>query len=149
MATLQAALKRGIEQTFQIEEAELVAEPLPNGDERRALLFYEAAEGGAGVLTRLANERESLAEVARNALTLMHYRRPEGAWRLEELPELELRRDGVRICEAGCYQCLLSYFNQPDHEKINRQDQDALKMLIALANAVTVVGEWRVERGRR
>lgn len=135
MATLQAALKRGIEQTFQIEEAELVAEPLPNGDERRALLFYEAAEGGAGVLTRLANERESLAEVARNALTLMHYRRPEGAWRLEDLPELEQRLDGVRICEAGCYQCLLSYFNQPDHEKINRQDHDALKLLVALANA--------------
>ncbi|MFX5555159.1 hypothetical protein ABTE11_23025, partial [Acinetobacter baumannii] len=36
MATLQAALKRGIEMTFQIEESELVAEPLPKSDERRA-----------------------------------------------------------------------------------------------------------------
>lgn len=135
MATLQAALKRGIEQTFQIEEAELVTEPLPNGDQRRALMFYEAAEGGAGVLTRLANEPGSLAEVAGNALALMHYRHPNGEWRLDNLPELEQHKDGTRICEAGCYQCLLSYFNQPDHDKINRQDADALKVLVALANA--------------
>jgi hypothetical protein len=36
MATLQAALKRGIEMVFQIEESELVAEPLPKQDERKA-----------------------------------------------------------------------------------------------------------------
>ncbi|MFX4336119.1 DUF1998 domain-containing protein, partial [Acinetobacter baumannii] len=76
MATLQAALKRGIEMTFQIEESELVAEPLPKSDERRALLFYEAAEGGAGVLTRLANNPADLALVADKALQLIHYRAP-------------------------------------------------------------------------
>jgi Lhr-like helicase len=139
MTTLQAALRRGIEQTFQIEEAELVAEPLPNGDHRRALLFYEAAEGGAGVLTRLAGEAGSLAEVASNALKLMHFRPPGSAWTFDELPALEERRviDGKeqRICEAGCYQCLLSYFNQPDHDKINRLDSDALRLLATLANA--------------
>ena len=136
MATLQASLKRGIEQTFQIEEAELVAEPLPTGDNRRALLFYEAAEGGAGVLTRLATEPDQLSEVAKNTLKLMHFRAPEAAWSYDQLPKLEQRRpDGERICEAGCYQCLLSYYNQPDHNNISRQDPDVLKMLIALANA--------------
>lgn len=136
MASLQAALKRGIEQTFQIEEAELVAEPLPTSDNRRALLFYEAAEGGAGVLTRLANEADQLAEVAKNALKLMHFQTPETAWSFDQLPDLEQRRpDGERICEAGCYQCLLSYYNQPDHDKINRQEPKVLKMLVALANA--------------
>ena len=137
MATLQAALKRGIELTFQIEESELVAEPLPKLDERRALLFYEAAEGGAGVLTRLANDAASLALVAQNALRLLHHRDPaDGIWRLEDLPDLEQTDDlGNHICEAGCYQCLLSYFNQPDHEHINRRNPEALKLLVAMANA--------------
>ncbi|MDD5035040.1 MAG: DEAD/DEAH box helicase [Methylococcaceae bacterium] len=136
IATLQAALKRGIEMSFQIEESELVAEPLPRGDERLALMFYEAAEGGAGVLTRLAREPASLAQVASNALELMHHRTPNGPWRLEDLPTLEQTDTlGNRICEAGCYQCLLSYYNQPDHEHINRRNSDALKLLVALANA--------------
>ncbi|MBU2720293.1 DUF1998 domain-containing protein, partial [Acidithiobacillus ferridurans] len=131
MATLQAALKRGIEMTFQIEEAELVAEPLPKSDERRALMFYEAAEGGAGVLTRLVSEPASLREVASAALQIMHYGKPEGGpWQFEALEATD-----KHICEAGCYQCLLSYFNQPDHENINRRNTDALKLLVALANA--------------
>lgn len=135
MATLQAALKRGIEQTFQIEESELVAEPLPNIDERQALMFYEAAEGGAGVLTRLATEPTALAMVAEKALELMHFNRPPTGWSLEQLSTHEEHKDGHAICEAGCYQCLLSYFNQPDHDHIDRRNQDALKMLVALANA--------------
>jgi len=136
MATLQAALKRGIEMTFQIEESELVAEPLPKQDDRKGILFYEAAEGGAGVLTRLANEPASLAMAASNALQLMHFEPPNGAWDLAQLDALEQRdKYGNRRCEAGCYQCLLSYYNQPDHEAINRRDPDALRLLVALANA--------------
>lgn len=136
MATLQAALKRGIEMTFQIEESELVAEPLPKADERRALMFYEAAEGGAGVLTRIASDPACLAVVASNALKVLHHTAPAGPWVLEELPALEQTNSlGNHICEAGCYQCLLSYFNQPDHENINRRNADALKVLVALANA--------------
>ncbi|MBV5329470.1 MAG: DUF1998 domain-containing protein, partial [Chlorobium sp.] len=136
MVTLQAALKRGIEQSFQIEESEMMAEALPNTDSRRAILFYEAAEGGAGVLTRLAGEPGQLAEVARNALRVMHFAVPDTGFGLDSLPALEQRRlDGGRICEAGCYQCLLSYFNQPDHDKIDRQEPEALKLLVALANS--------------
>jgi hypothetical protein len=70
----------------------------------------------------------------------MHFRAPEdGVWRFDVLPAQEEKRtlDGqqVRICEAGCYQCLLSYFNQPDHDLINRLDADALRVLTALAGA--------------
>jgi Lhr-like helicase len=139
MATLQAALKRGIEMTYQIEEAELVCEPLPTTDNRQAIMFYEAAEGGAGVLTRLASEPLAMAQVAASALKLLHHNEPAGPWTYEALPDLEQKDpNGQRICEAGCYQCLLSYFNQPDHDHINRRNESALKLLIALANAQVV-----------
>jgi hypothetical protein len=102
-------------------------------------MFYEAAEGGAGVLTRLASEPQALAQVAASALKLLHYNVPTGPWKFDELPALEqLDKNGHHICEAGCYQCLLSYFNQPDHDNINRRNEDALKLLVALANAQAV-----------
>lgn len=138
MATLQIALKRGIEQVFQIEESELVAEPLPERDRRNGILLYEAAEGGAGVLTRLATEPGALARVASAALELMHFRRPEsGIWDFETLEAQEQRdAQGERICEAACYKCLLSYFNQPDHEQLDRRDLAndglALRILVRL-----------------
>lgn len=132
MATVQAALKRGIEQTFQIESAELAVEALPSSLNRSALLLYEAAEGGAGVLSRLINS-DQLAQVSRSALALMHYELPIGAVEPDKLKDFG-GKDGSIPCEAGCYQCLLSYFNQPDHEIINRRDPSALKFLAALAN---------------
>lgn len=69
-------------------------------------------------------------------MQLLHHNAPQGAWKIEDLPALEQTNLlGNHICEAGCYRCLLSYFNQPDHENINRRNIDALKVLVALANA--------------
>jgi superfamily II DNA/RNA helicase len=131
MATLQAALKRGVEQNFQIEPAELAVEALPSGKHRRALLLYEAAEGGAGVLSQLASHIRHLSRAARTALQLMHFEFPEG-----EIAQDTLRDTGTgHHCEAGCYQCLLSYFNQPDHELIDRRNPEAIRFLCALSNA--------------
>ena len=136
MATLQAALKRGIEQTFQIESSELVVEALPSSLDRRALLLYEAAEGGAGVLNRLATSGDQLAQVARAALAAMHYKLPEGHFTPSQLTDLASGTDkSVKPCEAGCYQCLLSYYNQPDHELIDRRDAEVISLLVNLANA--------------
>jgi very-short-patch-repair endonuclease len=124
MTTLQYALKRGIESVYQLEESELMAEPLPGRDNRQSILFYEAAEGGAGVLTRIATEPTALEAVAAEALEIMHFKRPaEGAaWRKAELAQ-ELDDHGHPVCEAGCYRCLLSYYNQPDHPNIDRLDK--------------------------
>lgn len=136
MATIQAALKRGIEQAFQIESSELVVEALPTSQDRRSLLFYEAAEGGAGVLNRLATDRTQLAQIARIALELMHYKVPASSFVANDLEDLAGAQAGEKAhpCEAGCYQCLLSYFNQPDHEIIDRRNTAARNFLASLAN---------------
>jgi hypothetical protein len=77
-----------------------------------------------------------MAQVAAQALRLMHHNPPTGIWTVDGLQALEQKTAiGQSICEAGCYQCLLSYFNQPDHPHINRRNAQAIEMLVALANA--------------
>jgi hypothetical protein len=56
-----------------LEDSELAAEPLPDDRHRRLLLFYEAAEGGAGVLRNLLDEPMAIQDVAQKALEICHY----------------------------------------------------------------------------
>ncbi len=130
LTTLQMALKRGIEEEFQIEESELMTEPLPNREQRNAILFYEAAEGGAGVLTRLVTGADSLARVAKTALQICHFE-TQDSWQTE--------KDTNSNCEAGCYRCLLSYYNQMEHELIDRRHPKVLEILKALTHATISV----------
>lgn len=132
MVTLQYALKRGIEAVFQLEESELMAEPLPNRDNRNAILFYESAEGGAGVLTRLANDTHAMQRVALAALDIIHYRSPAADWEVSTLQDAD-----PEGCEKGCYRCLLSYYNQPDHTVIDRKSDVVLDILCRLTRADT------------
>lgn len=130
LVTLQHALKRGIEQEFQIEESELAAEPLPDGKHRNAFLFYEAAEGGAGVLTRLSSDHGALSRASRKALEICHYASISGNWSGPD--DLKNTNDE---CEAGCYKCLLSYYNQMDHGSIDRRNPEVLDFLCRLVHA--------------
>jgi hypothetical protein len=59
----------------------------------------------------------------------------------ESLPqEVEGLNDaGATECVAACYRCLMSYFNQPDHESIDRHDEHARRILLRLARARTTV----------
>jgi hypothetical protein len=136
LATVQHALLRGIEATFQLEEGEILAEPMPTREARTGFLFYEATEGGAGVLTRLVSEPSSLATVARKALQIMHFK-------VDETGPLPI--DGEQMvdqpgtaCVAACYKCLMSYYNQPDHERLDRRDKDAREVLLQMAVAKTL-----------
>ncbi|MGD0949096.1 MAG: DEAD/DEAH box helicase [Candidatus Binatia bacterium] len=114
MASLQAALKHAIQVRYQLEESELAAEPLPARSDRRLLLIFEAAEGGAGVLRRLLDDAGALKEVAREALRICHFDPDTGAD--------QRRAPGAREdCEAACYDCLMSYSNQPDHRVLDRK----------------------------
>jgi hypothetical protein len=136
MATLQHALARGIGLVFQLEEGETLTEPVPSRESRRAILAYEATEGGAGVLGRLTTEPQALARVARTALDLMHYRNLDAAIATAN-PAL-LENDPESQCVKGCYRCLLSYYNQPDHEHIDRTDDDVRRTLLRLARSEVV-----------
>lgn len=130
LTTVQHALLRGIEAVFQLEEGEILAEPMPQRDARTGFLFYEATEGGAGVLTRLVAEPERLAEVAREALSIMHFDLASA------LPETTATlTDTSDPCVAACYRCVMSYFNQPDHERLDRRNTDAQRLLLRLAKA--------------
>jgi Lhr-like helicase/very-short-patch-repair endonuclease len=149
LTTLQYALKRGIESVYQLEESELMAEPLPTRDSRQAILFYEAAEGGAGVLTRLATEPGALAAVAAEALEIMHFQtsQPAGPWAKDSIID-EIDENGHPICEAGCYKCLLSYYNQPDHQLIDRKDKDAQGLVIDMLCRLTSSTSKQGTQGR-
>ncbi len=134
MVSLQHALARGIEATFQLEDGEILSEPTPGRHHRHALLFYEAAEGGAGALGRLAREPDRLHAVAHAALRAIHLSEDSlnaaGASGVNALlDDLDVR------CVAGCYQCLLSYYNQPDHDLIDRRDSTLRALLLGLLTA--------------
>ena len=132
MATLQHALIRGIEIVAELEAGELLGEPLPTRDTRNTILLYEATEGGAGVLNRLVSNPSRMADIARVSLRLMHYVEP---FETEPLVESD------DACVAGCYRCLLSYYNQPDHEAINRRDAGVVDFLRALSKADSAQAE--------
>ncbi|MHB8290503.1 MAG: DEAD/DEAH box helicase, partial [Acidimicrobiales bacterium] len=129
MASLQASLKAAIQVVYQLEDSELAAEALPSNRDRRKILFYEAAEGGAGVLRRLVDEPSAFAKVAQTALEICHFDASSG-------------NDRDRACEAGCYDCLLSYYNQGDHRLIDRRN--AIEHLVPLTAALVESSSSRV-----
>jgi ATP-dependent helicase YprA (DUF1998 family) len=112
MPSLDAALRRGIQHVFQVEASEIAVESLPSRQRRNHLLFYEATEGGAGVLKQLVDDPTAIGRVAKAALELCHFDPVTNEDRGLS------HKDG---CEAGCYDCLLDFGNQPDHAVIDRK----------------------------
>ena len=110
--TFQYALAAGLNAEFQVESGEIGSEVIGDG-EWNGVLVYEAAEGGLGVLRRLVDEPEAIGNVARQALDVMHFDPETGEDRRP--PE-----DEAEGCAKGCYDCLLSYYNQRHHRFIDR-----------------------------
>ncbi len=97
--TLQYTLERAIQASYKLENNELASERVGKG---RYLLFWEAAEGGAGVLSQILENTASFQKLAQEALDICHFLEPKNG------------------CAQACYQCLLSYRNQFDHPYLNR-----------------------------
>ena len=128
MASFAAALKHAVQRRYQLEDAELAVESLPDDTDRRTLLLYEAAEGGAGVLRRLVEEPDAFARVVDTALEVCHFDPDTGADTGGTVGPGGA--SGGERCEAACYDCLLSYRNQPDHRILDRQAaRDVLEAL--------------------
>jgi Domain of unknown function (DUF1998). len=119
--SLAYAIKRAMEKAFHLEERELRIEKVGQG-EHRALLFFEEAEGGVGALRRLIEEKDALAEVAKEALRLCHF-------------DPETGEDLAPDNHPACYECLLSYENHGAFPNLNRFA--IREILLALAQCAT------------
>ena len=118
--SLKYALKRGVEQFYQLEESEIEVESVGGGN-NRAYLFYEASEGGCGILRQLIDDPYAIRDIAKQALEICHFD--------------ESGNDLNKDCTAACYECLMSYKNQNVSIHLNRH---AIKdFLIELKQAVT------------
>ena len=130
--TLLNALERGIEAAYQLDESELSAELIGEG-EHAAILLYETSEGGSGVLRRILQAPQAFAEIARGALERTHFDPQNGD---------DLNPD----CMAACYECLLTYRNQLQALFIDRHSvRDFLLSLISSRTEVRVGGRSRRE----
>jgi len=110
-ATLKHAIMQGLRLTFSLDENELEGMIKTGPDDDWEIVVYEIAEGGTGALAGFT-ERPRFIEVLHTALELMH-------------------DDGVDACDAACYECLLSYYNQREHNLIDRKlMMDDLKKLL-------------------
>ena len=124
IATLQYILETAIQAVYKLEPDELDSERLGEG---KYLLFWEASEGGAGVLSQLLQQPNAFQKIANAALDICHFKIPKDS------------------CVQACYECLLSYRNQFDHPLINRH---LIKPLLddLQASTVEISGVFRDEQ---
>jgi len=117
--TLQYALKRAIENIFQVEPNEIGAELM--GDEANPNIFiYEASEGSLGVLSQFVEDKGVFSAIINEAYNICRY-------------------DDENYKDEASYEDLLSYYNQRYHEQINRFEiKEALeKMMVCEVEIVT------------
>ena len=100
VVTLQYALKRAIESVFQVEPSEIgvsgIGDPAcPN------ILLYEAAEGSLGILSQFVDDVTTFRRVI-------------------EAAEQVCRFENEEYKAPASYDDLMSYYNQRDHQRLDR-----------------------------
>lgn len=110
VVTLQYAIKRAIENVFQVESSEIGVTLMGEG---RNIFLYESAEGSLGVLSQFVHDKDIFHQVMLEAQRLCRF-------------------DDDTYKEPASYNDLLNYYNQRDHLLIDRFEiRDALEKLIA------------------
>ena len=98
--TLQYALKRAIESVFQVEPNEIGVSGI--GDpECPNILLYEAAEGSLGILSQFVDRVTTFRKII-------------------EAAEQVCRFDDEEYKAPASYDDLMSYYNQRDHQRLDR-----------------------------
>ena len=118
--SLAYALKRGIETEFKVESGELGIWLLGN-DGRPNILIYENAEGSLSVLSKIVSDSARFQGVLTAALKICHYN------------PITFVDEEVNEPKAS-YRNLLSYYNQRDHEQLNRHSvAEGIQKLLGLS----------------
>jgi len=108
--TLQYALKRAVENVFQIESNEIGAE-LMGDDQQPNIFLYEASEGSLGILSQFIEDKCVFKDIVSEAIKICRF-------------------DDKTYEDEASYNDLLSYYNQRYHDVINRFEiRDALEKL--------------------
>jgi hypothetical protein len=133
--SLSYALKRGIERLFQVEENEIGVRVMGNKDKPNVLI-YEASEGCLGILSQLIQEPAKLKELFEESYSCMHF---DVATRTET-------EKGQKLPRAS-YEDLLSYYNQRDHEILDRHSiKEVLEQLMDCDLSLLQEGNDRQEQ---
>ena len=125
VVTLSYALKRAIENIFQVEESEVGVWIMGKKSEPN-ILIYEAAEGSLGVLSQMVENTLLMKRVFEEAYQVCHF-------------DLESHTDTRPDEPKASYNNLLSYYNQRHHDLIDRHAiKEALELLMTCkANQTT------------
>ena len=108
VTTLAHALGVGFQIAFSADQSEIDHEVYTATDSGQTrIVFFEREEGGVGLLHHLTSP-DAWQRVALRALELLHIDPATG----DETPG---------ACSQACYDCLLSFFNQRDHQLLNRR----------------------------
>lgn len=101
--TLAQAIIEGIQisMNVDVDEVRYFLMPDPKNKKKSSIILYETSEGGAGILESLVN-RSVFHDIIRQALTILH--------------EYEEKK-----CDRACYECLCNYYNQFDHDILDRK----------------------------
>ena len=115
--TLMQAMKKAFELYFQVEPQEIGC-ALVGNLEHPKILFFESAEGSLGLLSQVGEQPSLFQEIAAIANRICHFE--DGK---------DLHPEGIHL--KASYEDLLSYYNQPYHDWLDRHTiRQALALIL-------------------